>query len=359
MVMVTHVAFATGFVVSGGALGALAARMDFGVAIFFLLSGFLLYRPWARHALGRGPRPGLRRYAQRRAARLVPAYVLALTVVFGWLPQAGAPAAPVWLANLTFTQIYLPGMLVEGFTQTWSVATEVSFYLVLPAFGWLGSRLWRRDPLRGHVAMVAALATAGTAFVLARANGLVADPLAGFWLPSFLVWFALGMAVALVAEAHPAGRAPAVTRRVLGLADDAGSCLLSGGLLVVILATPLGGPYALDPASSWAVVVKHLGYGAAALALLLPALLSEHQPRPARSTLVLASAPMTWLGRISYGVFLWHLALLWALMDLIGVSPFTGGFLILLMVTGVATCVVAAASWYAVEAPVLRRAHRR
>ena len=52
----------------------------FGVAIFFLLSGFLLSGPfWGAYDAGR-PMPSLRTYALRRAARIMPGYYTALTV---------------------------------------------------------------------------------------------------------------------------------------------------------------------------------------------------------------------------------------------------------------------------------------
>src|SRR3954453_21612740 len=49
-----------------------------GLVCFFVLSGFLLYRPFARAALTGGGRVPLRRYALRRAARIVPAYYASL-----------------------------------------------------------------------------------------------------------------------------------------------------------------------------------------------------------------------------------------------------------------------------------------
>ncbi len=54
----------------------------FGVAIFFVLSGFLLARPfWVALDAGR-PMPSLATYATRRAARILPGFWLALTVTF-------------------------------------------------------------------------------------------------------------------------------------------------------------------------------------------------------------------------------------------------------------------------------------
>jgi acetyltransferase len=57
-----------------------------GLILFFVLSGFLLYMPWARATLDDRPGPALGPYALRRAARIVPAYYLAIAgaVVLLW-----------------------------------------------------------------------------------------------------------------------------------------------------------------------------------------------------------------------------------------------------------------------------------
>jgi peptidoglycan/LPS O-acetylase OafA/YrhL len=80
-VVIFHVAFITGALnvrVAGDVLGVLG---DVGVVLFFVISGFLLYRPFvAARAHGRRP-PDPVRYARRRALRIVPAYWVALTVL--------------------------------------------------------------------------------------------------------------------------------------------------------------------------------------------------------------------------------------------------------------------------------------
>ena len=76
-VLLTHAGFLSG-AVGRDILPGFLARMDIGVPIFFVLSGFLLYRPHARAVLGNLPAPALRTYAVRRAARLVPAWLLVL-----------------------------------------------------------------------------------------------------------------------------------------------------------------------------------------------------------------------------------------------------------------------------------------
>ena len=92
LVVATHAAYLTGATTSGGLLGRLAGRGDFGVAIFFALSGFLLHHGLAADA--RDGRTDLRAYAVRRAARVLPAYWLTL-VPSSWRPSPlCAPSSP-------------------------------------------------------------------------------------------------------------------------------------------------------------------------------------------------------------------------------------------------------------------------
>ena len=81
LVVSTHAAFATGYL-NHGYLGAVYARLEIGVAIFFVLSGFLLFRPWVRAAAAGQPSPSLTRYARHRFRRVVPAYALTVVVTF-------------------------------------------------------------------------------------------------------------------------------------------------------------------------------------------------------------------------------------------------------------------------------------
>src|SRR3954468_10008623 len=80
-VLVVHTAGDAGTMYQPGRGGALLAHLDVGVTIFFLISGFLLYRPFAAARLSRRPRPDLRRYGVARVLRIVPAYWLALTLL--------------------------------------------------------------------------------------------------------------------------------------------------------------------------------------------------------------------------------------------------------------------------------------
>src|SRR5258708_3347975 len=78
-IVVLHVTSATGAVQATGA-GRYFARLDVGVTIFFVISGFLLYRPFVRSHLdhARGA-IALGSFWWRRALRIFPAYWVALT----------------------------------------------------------------------------------------------------------------------------------------------------------------------------------------------------------------------------------------------------------------------------------------
>lgn len=115
----------------------------FGVAMFFVLSGFLLARPFWQ-ALDRGETlPSLRIYALRRAARIVPGFWLALTVTFVLSVTVFGFALDGWLGLR-----YLAGLLlvsdwhwmtlfpVEINGPLWSIGFEVTSYVLLPLGFW-------------------------------------------------------------------------------------------------------------------------------------------------------------------------------------------------------------------------------
>jgi len=355
MVVITHTAFVSG-TYTQGAWGAVLSRFDFGVTLFFLLSGFLLYSPWARASMTgvRGPR--LAGYSWRRLLRIVPAYAVVVVVVVLALPQAQVARTSASIPlHLAFAQIYVPGALVEGLTQTWSLATEVSFYALLPLLAWVMGRRARGRPVdsaRWQLWVLLVVGLISLAWNVARTlPPLESVAGAGFWLPAHLDWFALGMAGAVFRELHALGHNALGVANLRRIASDTVWCLLSAAALLALAATPLGGPYTLQPGTTLTVVARHLLYGAAAAAFLLPAFFA-----PARGSgwlRVLAGPIPVYLGTISYGIFLWHLSLMWFVLNVLHWQPFDGGFVVILTLTLAASVVVASASWYLLERPLL------
>ena len=367
MVVSTHVAFSSG-VVTRGAIGALFSRFDFGVTLFFGISGFLLYRPWVRYGVAAGTIPGLRTYSIRRVARVFPAYLLLVVTVAVVIPVARTDIEAVgtvkfWLTHLTLTQIYLPDTYVRGLTQTWSLATEVAFYALLPMIGWWATRRRRGDTagsFQRQYQVLGALFAIGIAAAILRAvRGPAGPTFIGFWVPAYLDWFVAGMILAVVFEANRAGCTSWITRAVNRLAGDPVVPIGAAVALLVIAMTPLAGPYTLAPSGVLGMLARHWLYLAAAFLLLVPGIFSL-SGTPWRRWL--ESRPMAFLGEISYGIFLWHLLVLElvALALDVWLGPRLVAYPFLLMWPAViaGSIVLGWLSWIVVERPAISWSHR-
>ncbi|AEJ45404.1 membrane acyltransferase [Mycobacterium tuberculosis CCDC5079] len=276
-VVVTHVAFQTGH--SSGVGGRLFGRFDLAVAVFFAVSGFLLWRGHAAAARDLRSHPRTGPYLRSRVARIMPAYVVAVVVILSLLPDADHASLTVWLANLTLTQIYVPLTLTGGLTQMWSLSVEVAFYAALPVLALLG----RRIPVGARVPAIAALAALSWAWgwlPLDAGSGI--NPLT--WPPAFFSWFAAGMLLAEWAYS-PVGLPHRWARRRVAMAVTA----LLGYL---VAASPLAGPEGLVPGTAAQFAVKTAMGSLVAFALVAPLVLD----RPDTSHRLLGSPAMVTLG---------------------------------------------------------------
>ena len=239
-ILVFHVAAITAALedpVTGDVLAVLGSR---GVVLFFVISGFLLYRPFAAaHAAG-GQGPQIRRYFRRRVLRIVPAYWAALTLL-AIFPGIVGVFSEDWWRYYFFLQLYSPETLGGGIPVAWSLCVEVSFYLALPlwafAIGRILSGSGSRSRLRVELAGLALLAALGTAVQVAADRQLVSD-IVGASLLGQSVWFALGMALAVASVAAGAGhgRSPRAVRLVV---EHPGLCWIGSGLAFIGLAVLL------------------------------------------------------------------------------------------------------------------------
>lgn len=337
-VVLTHVAFQTGH--TGGVTGRFFGRFDLAVALFFALSGFLLWRGHAAAARELRPRPSTGHYLRSRVVRIMPGYVVAVVVILTLLPDARADLT-VWVANLSLTQIYVPLTLTAGLTQMWSLSVEVSFYLVLPLLALLARRL----PVRARIGAIVAVAVLSLAWVwipFGSDTGL--NP--WNWPPAFFSWFAAGMVLAEL-TVSPVGWAHRLARRRVLMAVVA-------AVAFGIAASPLAGLEGLRPGSVGQVTLKTAMGAVLAAALLAPLVLD----RPGTPHRILGSPLMVTLGRWSYGLFVWHLAALAMVFPMIGEFLFSGGMPVVLVLTTVFGFALAAVSYALVESPC-REALRR
>ena len=244
LVVITHASGLTAFNAENP-LGAITARLNVGVTVFFLISGFLLYRPFVRaayHGL-RPPRTG--RFFRRRALRIVPAYWLALTVLATWPGLAGVFTGN-WWAYYGFAQIYSDQYILGGIGPAWSLCIEVTFYLVLPLYAAGMARLYATRARERAVELeLLALAALGSLSLLARTVVHLADDQVTFpsTLPGTFLWFALGMALAVASVAYE-GREEQTAALRVDLRRPWIPCALAGVALVLLLFA-WGGPGSL------------------------------------------------------------------------------------------------------------------
>ncbi|MEV4543173.1 acyltransferase family protein [Micromonospora echinaurantiaca] len=346
-VIAQHVGFITG-VTTRESWGGWIAMMDFAVALFFVLSGFLLFRPWARAAAAGSPTPSVRRFYWKRAIRILPAYWLAVIVCLTFLPERGVAPAGDWLRHFTFTQIYEVAQIRRGLGQTWSLATEVLFYLLLPlaAVALVGKR-WR--PVRTvTLAGVGLLITEG--WITAMATGHLDTGLHIMWFPAYAVWFAAGIALATIQVALRTSTAPRSWR----VFDQLGSAPLAcWGIalgLLAVASTPVTGPRGLAAPTAGQFATQLGLYLGVAVMVMIPLVFG-----PATlASLALGSTPVRWLGTLSYGMFLWHPLVLDLIYRVEDRPYFTGDPLRIYALTVAGAIVFAAVSYYVVERPVLR-----
>ena len=266
-----------------------------GVDVFFVLSGFLITGLIVRELRSTG-RIDLPQFYARRARRLLPvaavalAGTLVLSVIF--LPPLRLPdvagdaaAASLYVSNLRFaaqaTDYLASDLAPSPLLHFWSLGVEEQFYLFWPALLLAVATLGGR--FRGRL-MLAVVVVTGLSFVVSLILTSVAQPWAFFSLPARAWELGLGALLALGAA------------RLAGLPGIVGAALVAGGLVLVTLSglilqqsTPFPGTAALLPTAGAALVIA----GGAAGAGTIPVRL-------------LTLAPMRFVGRISYSLYLWH-----------------------------------------------------
>jgi peptidoglycan/LPS O-acetylase OafA/YrhL len=316
-----------------------ARESRLGVVLFFVLSGFLLYRPWLAAAFDGRVAPRLSTYALRRAARILPAYWLALAGAFALTRAIDHPLArepdQLWIYAL-LAQNYVSGAAGGIDPPMWSLGVELSFYVALPLL-WLGAVALGGS---GGGRRAIAVQLAGCGLLVALGIALHTAAHLGEWpratrvtLPFFAPYFALGMAVAVVVHRRSWPRRAGIALVLLGCA-----LVVADGAWHIRPHLPLRHELRDVPAA--------LGF-----ALIVAGLVAA----PLRARL-LTCAPVALLGTLSYGIYLWHFPAIILLRNREwwpdGLWPRFGAVLAL-------SAAVAAISWLAVERPVLRWAQRR
>lgn len=334
-----------------------------GVTVFFVISGFLLYRPFvAGDMAGRGT-PRTLTFYRRRVLRIFPAYWFALAV-FALLPGVISIFDFGWWWRYVFLiQNYSSPHIVfqPGIGPAWSLSVELAFYFVLPFFAWAMRNAVGRDPNRRLVADLCVLATIAVASYAIRsvlvsdiqdAGGLASSLTwtATLTLPLYLGWFAIGMGFAsLSAWTWRTGKTPEFLRKLTARPGLVWLCALAVYAFLVLGFRSL--PSGEFPAD-------HLLTALIAGALVFPAAFPHPDGGAGVPARVLSARYVAWIGLISYGIYLWAGPITVMLRNFrFDETPVP--FLTLTLAVLPLALAAGAFSFYVVERPFLRLKNRR
>ncbi|MDB2686262.1 acyltransferase [Mariniblastus sp.] len=115
------------------------AEGHMGVQLFFVISGFILGLPFAKHYLASGPAISMKRYFVRRLVRLEPPYLIAMTLIFIALIVSkglqNLSLLPNYIASMFYVHYFFYGQGSRIIAAAWSLEIEVQFYLLAPLLG--------------------------------------------------------------------------------------------------------------------------------------------------------------------------------------------------------------------------------
>jgi peptidoglycan/LPS O-acetylase OafA/YrhL len=382
-VLIFHVFYLRGLVVGNPQTAVLGYDVTFvwtylasGVELFFVLSGFLLFLPYARAILDARPLPSMRNFYRRRALRILPAYWVCLALlVLSQLPTyfSKAGVKDILVHIVLIHNLYpIFNSAIEG--PFWTLAVEAQFYLILPLLAWCIAGVIGKTRSVGRsvlsilgVIVIALALRESVAFLNSHAqhmHGWQASAVDGLLVfvtstqGRYLEVFALGMLCSVIYVAIlQRGLHTSIAVRRAGWALVGGSLVVSYLLAHRVLAridAMLGLNYQFMRPTDFEAIcgpfLVGLGYALLVLGILLGA-----------STLkaLLASAPLRFVGLISYSLYLWHLPLLLgALTDTPSTWSATTRADVGLAIGSLVALSFAYVSYALVERPFLQRRHR-
>lgn len=312
--------FDAGVVSQGGFLG---------VELFFALSGFCMFYPFARSRFAGNAPMSWGSYAYRRAIKILPSYLLALTVfaIAYAHRDGGEQTAYAYAAHLLFVHPLLPKDFQAISGPLWTIGIEVQFYFIFPAL----CGLFLKRPLYGAL-LVAGISCAYRGFVV------LTHAAPGFYISNqvfaFLDLFAAGMLAAyVVAWVQTRPRHAALPAIATGGAVAA----IAGGIIGMIAFTHSS---AMNDNGDFFLWQMHWRLAIAGLLFVIVTATTLSLPAIRR---VIANPVTGFLAIISYNLYLWHLEIL-SLAQHISLS---------LPIALVCALAVAALVTYAVERPLL------
>lgn len=313
----------------GVALDAVLDTGEYGVPVFFVISGFILALPFASAMTG-GPPVLLLKYVKRRLTRLEPPYFVTLLVAFAVLViQTGSlEKLPNLLASAFYVHSFVYGERSHVLPVSWSLEVEVQFYLMMPALAFV--YVIRRKALRRGLMMAGIMAISA---VFGQET-----PIWGRTVVHQGGYFLAGMLLADLYRTGWLGLGDEIKDRwnsVHSLAWDALAILCLAGTFAVK-------GFGLMPAQSapWLILIGFIAVFRGGLVR-----------RFFRWT------PVVTLGGMCYTIYLWHFFVMravwpmWA--DTVAPQPTTGHLLLFVVVVSASTLALSIVLFALIERPTM------
>ena len=324
---------------SVGVVNFIAEAGFLGVDLFFFISGFCLFYPYARATLEGRPMPATARFFMRRAAKIVPSYLLALIVfaaVYRDRFSSAGDAAFQLASHLAFVHTLDPASFGAISGPLWTIGVEVQFYFIFP----LVCIPFRKSPLLAYAVLTAIAEGYRIALGIFHLD-------ATFWifnqLPAYLDIFGAGMLAAYGFVSVRNGKA-IPGRKTLTVISAA---LIGIGIAVLAEVTSIDRASGIDATYAW-VNAHRIVLGPLFVALAVSTAYSAPSWRA-----FIATRPLVFLSVISYNLYLWNLEVAVWLHDA-GLAPWATFALSILGSLAVATAIT-----YLLERPILRATEPR
>lgn len=283
------------------------------IGIFFLMSGMFLFRPFARAIIAGTKRPALGEYFLRRALRLLPPYYIMLAAALLLLNFNSITSVWYVLRPIVLMQNY-NSVWMAGMDISWTVPTEVQWYLALPLIAWAVAWYARKGAtpaIRARRLMipVPVLLAAGLGwFIYLHQPGMGIFPLQ-YWYPISMAG-AIGVGLMMGIMSALSQVSPDSTPTLFRLGKRWPNLFWLGALAI----------FAIDCAqidgrlgySDWPTMTGGLVYYACfvvfAVFVVTPMIAPGAHSRLINA--VLGNMVTVYIGRISYGIFLWHFTIM-------------------------------------------------
>jgi peptidoglycan/LPS O-acetylase OafA/YrhL len=325
--------------------------------MFFVISAFLLTRPFILRVLQDRTPTKAAPWLRRRLIRVYPTYwfILTFVVLFLGVNLNGLKNAFLYYSLLfpfARTEVALGFGGTAGIADAWFLTTDICFYLLIPVLVFAFAALTKKATVEQKVKV--ALYGCGLLWLfgqLFRAYVVVGAPSWGrrelIWPTNWIDFFAMGMAFATISAASTMGvklprpidwlsRHPAKSWTIAAL-----------GYLLLLTFSPPRMPGTVG-AEYW---FRFFCWGFVVVFIVVPAMFGDQTQ--GRGRRILSSKVAVFGGTISYGFYLFHLAVLHKVQPRLGYAPFDGGFVPIYVVTAAVTIVLALFAYHAVERPAL------